>query len=93
MLGTPHRTGLSQRAPMTVDSQPAFGFLIVPLLLLALVVAWAFAWWLVTARWPRGRTDFRLRYLRRLIRVALAVVAILWLAAFVYTVVIPTPTR
>jgi hypothetical protein len=75
---------------MTVDSQPAFGFLIVPLMLLVLVVAWAFAWWLVTARWPHGRTDFRLRHL---IRVALAVVAILWLAAVVYTVVVPTPAR
>jgi len=62
-------------------------------LLVFAAAAWAFAWWLVTVRWPRRNSDFRLRQLRRLVLVALAVVAILYLAAIVYTVVVPNPAR
>jgi uncharacterized membrane protein YfcA len=68
-----------------MDTRPFF-WLSGPLWL-AVIAAWALAWWLTGRRWSR---DLDRPRLRRVIRVILVAVAIVLVATLLYEVFVPT---
>ena len=71
---------------MTVDGNPAL-FWLSGLLWLAVIAAWALAWWLTGRRWS---PDHERPRLRRVVRVILVAVAIVLVATLLYEVFVPT---